>query len=659
MVKFCRIRDYYCIAKLSVGFERRASYRIQASSPTRYVCHNARLNSSTRWRPQSPLKRVSNTVVKNNNSTKIWQRKYVENWTEIKLELKNRMLTPSQLIIKKLTSTELSSMMKNPRLGTNVKFSIHMELLILGKIEFSDCIAIIKILDPSSARSLRNLTDLMRWSVSSCIKSRNIINAANIFLRFYDINPSVELDTEYGEFLIKRLIVHHSISDESLVKYLEILQLYRKKHRPITTELLQDSVFCDMPLLFKRSPLIMRKIMDELLTNASDAKEINRFLAKGLHSMIDSCYRRNDPSGVFIAWYKLLSSRFVDWHSEPRTLYKIIKVGTHHRNYRAKTKSLISDLSPVIYCNNALILPAVIDFASKCASLEFSRKILDQVRTHLKPENYETVWFSKSCLTSMLRLHLVFNDSQGVDKILRQFQQRGYELSDENYASLVTHLLKSETLTGKNKAIDLLERIPDKKRLLGYSSLISYLVQWKLSGKTILCKDADLLIDKALNNAKNQDPTFKSSLWQIVGALYIKQLLNMNSYKYSGINSDESSNLDLARIIFLRSLNCKDFTLNPFRTFLSLSNIIRVNIQNKLVILKNIASVALKFKRKDIFMWACAELYKSGMVEEDIVHFWNMASKHQLRNSKIFDYKQLKSIFKKHGKSSLENFIVK
>ncbi|CAI6723230.1 ANL_collapsed_G0027800.mRNA.1.CDS.1 [Saccharomyces cerevisiae] len=68
-----------------------------------------------------------------------------------------------------------------------------------------------------------------------------------------------------------------------------------------------------------------------------------------------------------------------------------------------------------------------------------AKELMQNINRYTLTRNHHIVWLNKRCLSSLLRMHLKFNDSNGVDRVLEannnKFQGAfARKLSSNNYS---------------------------------------------------------------------------------------------------------------------------------------------------------------------------------------------------------------------------------
>ena len=367
------------------------------------------------------------------------------------------------------------------------------------------------------------------WCVDDSLRSSDVVIAADLFLLYYKLYPSEKLDKEYAAKIISALSFANPLYDHIyIIKYLELSQLFETRHESLVLTSRQTSIFTNKALSIGNSPVLSHRAMERILDST--------FLLNGklrddqirtAYKLISENYKINNPTGIFFTWLKI-KDHYSNLEDHGRgILYMIFKSCTQNRSYRMVCKEMLSRLSPQFYCNDPLLLPSIIDYCTTIRSLNSTKTLMEDINKYTLTENYQIIWFTRRCLSSLLKMHLQFNDADGVDRTLKQINEKFGDHSQENYVALVSYFLNTEKLENIARALKLVNSIPQKNALLSYGIIINKLIDWQIAKKRIFTKNASSIINDLLSKAHSQDPQHHSSLWNVVAALYFKRLLNL------------------------------------------------------------------------------------------------------------------------------------
>ncbi|KOG98421.1 carbohydrate-binding module 1 protein [Saccharomyces pastorianus] len=630
----------------------------------RQISHNSRDSL------QKQVLFLISTKASLNNDDKLKIRKYWSEMADYKNLRKQRTALLENSILHKMKIEDFVEFINRTKSSSMTARGLYRRECLY---QCKDDLALVNevVAQVSSAKQLKPLDtplDTMRWSVDDAFSTADIVMAADLFLLYYKLfTDNVQPDEPYARKIISALAYPNPMHDHvHLVKYLEMNSLFEKRvGNGIRLTRFQLETLSNKALgLSDDAPQLCKAILNKLmninyfLTAESKLRDDQILLA---YKSIDENYRRGNVASIYSTWNKIKGHYVSITAHDSRIIYKVLKICTHNRAYRSICSEIFWQLTPEYYCNNPLLLPAIIDFITKRDSLPMAKELMQNISRYTLPENHHIVWLNKRCLSSLLRMHLKFNDSNGVDRVLKQITTNFRSLSQENYQAIIIHLFKTQNLDHIAKAIKLLDTIPPKQAMLAYGSIINELVDWKLASKVKFTDNLMALINELLMKAHDFDPEHRSSLWNVVSSLYIKKLCHYKKQegKYVG-NTEED--IDLAKLLYLNAskkekIHWTKSNCNPFIISTPSDVKLKINNQNRFAILRNIALSALQTERIDIFLWACAELYQNGMTIEELRLDWNIMLKHQLRNSEFKTNKEIVQDIKKHGVSSIKRYL--
>lgn len=504
-------------------------------------------------------------------------------------------------------------------------------------------------------------------SINDSLKTRDVTIAADLYFFYYKLFPHDILDTQAFSTIISALAFENPKYDHvHLIKYLELHQLFKDRNQKPVLSQIQIVTLCNKALSLENSPLLTKEALTKLMNieimpcdNYRDDK------MTAAYNLIIADYKINNVAGILLTWASICNEYASITKHDPRILHKILKIFTHHKAYRKHFKHVFQQIPPDYYCNNPLLLPSIIDYATKTGDLSMAQTVMDKVNTHISPQNTQIVLFSKRCLSSLLRMHLKFKDSTGVDRVLKQILEIFGKHSEENLFAVISHLVNVKTLENLSRAILLANSIPQNRALLAYGAILNKIVEWQIASDGRFDIRSLPLMEEMLIKAHRHDPHHKSSLWTIIASLFIKKIVHYRRFQRKANRLQTSSrlfdttNLDLAKLIYTRSASngtqssMTDY--NPFTSPCPQKVLLKITNNNRLIILKNIALSAIKGKRKDIFLWCCSELYDKGMPVQELLIDWNMMLKHELRSTQFSDKKQLQEELSLKGLPFIEN----
>lgn len=504
----------------------------------------------------------------------------------------------------------------------------------------------------------RVYNDVLTFCIQDSISTKDIVIAADLFLLYYKLYNQESIRHDLLSEIISAIAFKHPKHDRlHLIKFLQLVKMVKSKKQQLKLNTSQTSALCDKALSLDNVPSLTKQVLLHVMSHYDNSYSIPRstdLLPE--YNLIHADYTSRNAAGVYSTWTKISNYYSSIADHDPRILFMVMRTCLNNKNYKKICKDIISKLSPNTYCNDPLILPIIIDYITKSADLSLAEHIMNNVNEHIIPDNTQNVLFSKRFLSSLLKMHLKFNDSKGVDSVLKQIHDTFGAYSQENYQAIVSHLLKTKTLDNIVKAVNIVTTIPQKQALLAYSSIINAIVEWQIASNGRFDKKSLPLIEQLLVKAHKQDLSHKSALWSIIASLYIKRLVHYKNFrKYNSVDTD-TTNLDLAKLIFLKSDKYNQICdYNPFTHSSPQNIILKLTNKNRIIILKNIALNAIKGHRKDIFLWCCTELYHSGVPTKELLLDWHITFSYKFRSMRPTSQKDLEDELVNNGLTFLNN----
>lgn len=500
--------------------------------------------------------------------------------------------------------------------------------------------------------------DALTFCIRDSFSTKDTLIAADIFLLYHELYKTEPLRHDLASEILSAIAFHNPKHDHlHLLKYLQIMKLFQNRGEVLKLTTFQTSALCNKALTLETAPILTKQVLNELLHRSLCSDTITR--AKSItaaYDLIHIDFKSRNASGVFSTWINISDYYSSLSDHDPRILYMVMKSCLNNKVYKQACKDMLSRLSPQFYSNDALVLPTIIDYVTKRGDLTLAKSVMDNVNDHILPHNTQNVLFSKRFLSSVLKMHLNFNDTEGVDRVLKQIHDTFGSYSQENFQAITSHMLKVKSLDNIVKAVNMVSTIPQKRALLAYGSIIDALVEWQIASNGTFDKKSMPLIDELLIKAHKQDPGHKSTLWTILASLYIKKLVHYKNFRKPKNSDIDTTNLDLAKLIFLKSDGCASLCdYNPFNHSSPQDIVLRLTNKNKIIILKNIAINAVKGHRKDIFLWCCAELYHMGVSKKELMLDWHMIFSYYFRSMNDTNKKKLEKDFATDGLGFISN----
>lgn len=557
-------------------------------------------------------------------------------------------------VLRRLPTDSIAQFVNENKLNSSTVRGFYRREMIYNLHDFQRIKELAEKLDIDQ-ELIKSKPDILTFCITDSLRTKDILIAVEVYLLYYELYPTEPLNNSLCQSIISALTFENPRYDHiHLLKFLELDRLHETKDTTMSLSRTQIAAICNKALALEHSPILTKNVLNRVmnieLTPISDFR--NDKIIAAYHLIQRDC-AINNAAGVFLTWTTIKNYYTSVEKHDPRIIYKLINIFTHHKAYRKACKELITSLDPYFYSNNPLLLPCLIDFATKTNNLPLATELINNVNEHLDKNNTQVVLFSKRCLSSMLRMHLKFKDSKGVDRVLKYIQETFGKHSEENLSSIVSHLVEIKSFESLKKAVQLVEGFPIKRSLLAYGSIINKMVEWQIASDDRFTATSLPIVDKLLRRAHIQDPNHKSSLWNIIASLFIKKIVHYRNFQRKTVNYNHYSNekkldtvnLDLAKLLYLRSKKTQgDFSkidVNPFITSSPHKIVLKITDGNRLVILRNIALNAIKGRRKDIFLWCCSELYQHGMPVKELLLDWNMMLDHQMRRASYPERKQI------------------
>lgn len=489
--------------------------------------------------------------------------------------------------------------------------------------------------------------DVLRWCIADCVQRNDISVAVDLYVSFYSHSHEHTLDKELASSIVTALAFTDPRFDRlHLAKLLELYKLFSThKDKLVITET-QAVQICNKAISLLEEPILTKAVLNRVLDASADDARVRSTRVAASYHLINEDYRRNNAAGVYYQWLRIKDSYTSVTKHDSRILFKVLRICTKHKAYRCVCRELVWKLPPQYYCNNALLLPCVMDYATRVKDLGLAERVMEDINTHADPKTYGSIVLSRRVLSTLLRMHLAFNDSEGVDRVLQQITRQHGHPSPGDYQAIVSHLVGTARTADLLKAVNMLDGIPMAQALPSVATVVNKIVDNQRGRPSEFNKASMKLLATLLDKAHRADPLHKHSLWGVVAAVYIKHLTHYRYVPWARVDETtvakvdrpaDTSRLDVAKLCYLNSRNVHwaDTTPNPFVSSSPQDVRLKITSDNRPVVLRTIAMNAINVQRKDIFQWCCAELYAHGVPVEELVLDWNMMLKHQIRRSEF------------------------
>lgn len=585
---------------------------------------------STKTLPSSCTNQISKIISENKPLTEADKPMFKQYWEQASHQFPN-----SKTILPDVELQSFSQFIRNNEKNSSTVRSFYRREIILNKENHS-------LMNSISS----DLKDPLDFCIKDSLSTKDIAIAADLFVLYYKLYPNEPLKKGLVSDIISAMSFQDPRHDRlHLLKFLELTKVFKRHNEQLGLTTAQASGISNKALSLKHSSTLTKRILTEVMYNSKNSRMTSRNESIiAAYRLIERDYRSKNAAGVFFTWKKIATHYQDLTHHDPTILYMILKTCMNSKIYRYVCKDILSQLPPKYYSNNSLILPTIITYIVKTGNLQQAQELMDNVNNNIAPENIRNVFQTRMCLSSLLKMHLKFNDSQGVDRVLKQIHEVFGQHSQEDFQAIVAHILKDKTLDNIVKAVNLVSQIPQARALLAYATIINTIVDWQIASNGQFDQKSKHIINDLLTKAHQVDPMHKSSLWSILASLYIKRLVHHKNFRKPHGPEKETMNLDLAKLIFLKSSSNSNqiCTINPFEHSSPQNIILRISNKNKIILLRNIASGAIKGCRKDIFLWCCAELYNSGVAVKELILDWHAIFDYRFRSSKSLENIKLK-----------------
>ncbi|CUS25102.1 LAQU0S27e00144g1_1 [Lachancea quebecensis] len=514
--------------------------------------------------------------------------------------------------------------------------------------------------------TVKRISDIFPHLIQNCIAYQDIPNAVDLFIWHYSKNPDRLLDENMIHEITNSIAYSNPLKPEHLFsKFVQFMNFVTERIK--TYEITEQHALqiCANALSLENDALLLKKVLGYVLNMpCKNSNTVRSTQVKALYSLISLDCRRNNPAGVLLHWTKVRELYATISNHDTRILYKIIKLFTKQKAYRSKCADLVSAIEPEHFVNNSLLLPSIINFASATHNFPLATKIMTDITMYSNIDTQNKILKSRLFLSTLLRLHLTFQDSIGVERVLKEIRKEHGILTSADYQVIITHLLKSKKTDDLMRALTLSQKIEGFKALPSIITIINYLTllrQDEMKNKKL---NVRAVIYNMILKAHKIDPAHKDKMWDILASIFIRSLTtykNTTSIMWVNNNKGKFSSIDFLRHCYENSKTKrpKDITINPFASPSPRDIILKISASNVVVILRTIAKEASCQRRKDVFLWCMNEMTENGMSREEIELDWNSMQKHQIRRSKDKSSNGITENLKEHGLKDFKRLLLK
>lgn len=396
-----------------------------------------------------------------------------------------------------------------------------------------------------------NSISLLKFLVFEAIEFQDLTNAIDIYIWYF--RQSTNQDPDYS--IATKLLTAIAFSAPNqkgteLVKFLELIQFLRTNKPNFHITETTAVQICNKAMSLQDKTTITKKVLDTALGIEHEQNNtIRNSQVHASYKLISQDYAKNNPAGVWYNWLSIKDHYTTLMKHDSRIIYKIIRIFTKQRAYRPKCKTLIEKMNPEDYINNGILLHAVISFASSTKNLKLASDILKQMALNDDPKTERYVFTSRLTLSALLRLHLTFRDSTGVERVLKQINSTHKSLTASDYQSIVDHLLKSGKEKDITKAIIMTQNMKGKACLPSIATIVHHLANFPVNKKPFTTINIRALSQNILAKASIADPEHKSKLWDIVAAIFVRSLTTYNTKTKSRSTAIQITSNDRSRTV--------------------------------------------------------------------------------------------------------------
>lgn len=361
---------------------------------------------------------------------------------------------------------------------------------------------------------------------------------------------------------------------------------------------------------------LQKKISLDVFHNLK-SKNADVFL-NTVYKSIAKDFEIDNPAGCAESWLRIKHFYQDIGQHDLRIIAKLLVIFNRNRKYRTIAKELINEIPRNLYSHPSIVGP-LLDLAR-----ELNRPDLaNEVCAGIKPP------ITRSLLSSLLKLHISFNDSEGSEKVLQEIYKMGGDLSASDYNVIISQLLKQDEFV---KAMNIVKSIPVEIADRSYITMINHIVDKAIDNNDTISDINLALIDNLIKNIEQSNIKFVR-FWDRLAAVYFKYLVSSkslsdlllarqiyyNTFKdylaksYIENKPDLKSKYDLSEVAY---------TTNPFIVEDDDSKgtmYLQATEHSKIVILKTIADAAIRIQNGPILNFAMNNLIHSGLSKTELL----------------------------------------
>ncbi|CCH43176.1 Cytochrome B pre-mRNA-processing protein 1 [Wickerhamomyces ciferrii] len=429
------------------------------------------------------------------------------------------------------------------------------------------------------------------------------------FHTFMDHKERFEKNSIFQQEVLNSLILKNPLQDEYQLKnILEFQNHFNTKFNQFQANQIMSKISTPTT-----TPLFFKTISQLVIDNSPLTMEsyINT-----IYDLISREVYNNNPESCAENWLKIKGYYSNIAQHDLNILASLISIFTKNLKYRPLVEEIILQLPSDLYGDPILVVP-LLEFATEKRRSDLANEICLKIQPPI----------SRRLLSSLLKLHIVFDDTVGTERIFQEINKSGEPLTKGDYHAIVSKLLRKDEFL---RALSIVQSIPINISESSYVALINYIVDDSLKNKLEISDKNLAIIDTLLNKMEQFNPK-NHGFWERISGLYIKYLAH----------SKNIENLQIAKQIYLNSTsdplvkkylstnyqNSKahipglEITYNPFSIIQKPEKIIlKISNSSQVIILKTIADGAIKLKDKNSLNFALGYLTKLGFTKQDLIN---------------------------------------
>ncbi|KAL3230593.1 hypothetical protein RNJ44_01042 [Nakaseomyces bracarensis] len=528
------------------------------------------------------------------------------------------------------------------------------ELIYNSHRDLNLCSRLIQELEGGGIK-LKVPADVLKYCVNDSIKTRDILIAFELINTYYKLHPNELVDTS----IIKRLMILLPKCDSRIhfgcIK--ELISLDNLlKIKNISLRLEPNTIIALFQLGLNTNPpglglQLCHRMMDQKTYPLDNTLSITKMLEK----IILFGYEQNLTPVVVLNWLKLRKLRNNISEVDPKLISRVLQTCLRSEKYGAIGLEIVKDCKPAFFCKNKYLLAEIINTTVKKGDINSVQNLMNQIEVNLDPLHFNSIWLSLECQTSILEMYLKFKDSEGIDKTIKKITELQSSLLPINCEAVLNYLLDDLSISSLKKAISYCDSLKGGQYLSAVSILIDRLLED--SNKAGMSINTQRIITKCLDDAHKFDQAFEHEIWDSIGYIYLKKILN----PMQKVEKSEHL-LNFSKHIYLKSTEIGSskipISTNPFLAANPEKVMLRISERNRYRILKLIGTVAYENNNKNIFQWVCYEMLRWGLSWPELVIDWNLSLNSNIPDDLTQKTINLLKLDEEHCNEKLADYLV-